>query len=93
MFKSKEIINIKNDRKLQLLLNGVKLTYNAKDEIYRIYNNKKFIGIGIIQNNLLKRDIILWWNLPNGKPFLVDLIYFKRKNKVEIKFFSNLIIT
>ena len=59
LFKSKEIINIKNDRKLQLLLNGAKLTYNAKDEIYRIYNNEEFIGIGIIQNNLLKRDIIL----------------------------------
>ena len=48
-----------NDRKLELLLNGVKLTQEQKDGIYRIYNNNKFIGIATIQNNILKRDIII----------------------------------
>ena len=48
-----------NQRKLQLFLNGVKLTYNLEDGIYTIYNNEKFIGIGIIKNNLLKRDIVI----------------------------------
>ncbi len=48
-----------NDKKLELFLNGVKLTENYPDGIYKIYNNEKFIGTGIIQGNLLKRDIIL----------------------------------
>ena len=53
--------NIKlDDRKLQLFLNGVKLTQQRKDEIYKIYDkNNKFVGIGIIENQLLKRDIVL----------------------------------
>lgn len=47
-----------NDRKLELFLNGVKLTYKLNDGLYRIYdNNSRFIGIGSIQNNLLKREI------------------------------------
>lgn len=46
------------DKKLQLFLNGVQLTMDKQDGIYKIYNNK-FIGIGIIKNSLLKRDIIL----------------------------------
>ena len=52
--------NIKlNEKKLQLFLNGVQLTWNLEDGIYRIYCDNKFIGIGTIKNNLLKRDIIL----------------------------------
>lgn len=47
------------DKKLQLFLNGVQLTMDKQDGIYKIYNNNKFIGIGIIKNSLLKRDIIL----------------------------------
>lgn len=58
IFKKKNIIDLDN-RKLGLFLNGVKLTNNNEDGIYRIYNNDKFIGIGIIKNNLLKRDIII----------------------------------
>lgn len=47
-------------RKLQLFLNGVKLTQNCQDEVYRIYDiSNNFIGIGIVKNNLLKRDIII----------------------------------
>ena len=49
-----------NEEKIKLFLNGVKLTKKLEDGIYRIYdNNKKFIGIGLLQNNLLKRDIII----------------------------------
>ena len=59
IFKNKEKIKL-DDRKMQLLLNGVKITQNQENDIYRIYNkNEKFIGIGIIQDKLLKRDIIL----------------------------------
>lgn len=48
-----------NARKLELFLNGVMLTYNLKDGVYRIYNDGKFIGIGTLQNKLLKRDIVI----------------------------------
>ena len=58
LFKEKENIEL-NDRKLELFLNGVKLTQNKPDRTYKIYNNKNFIGIGIIKDNLLKRDIII----------------------------------
>ena len=58
LFKEKEIINL-DSRKLELFLNGVKLSYNNLDEIYKIYNNEKFIGIGIVKDKLLKRDVIL----------------------------------
>ena len=43
-----------------MFLNGVNLTQNYNDGIYKIYNeNNKFVGIGILENNLLKRDIVL----------------------------------
>lgn len=48
------------ERRLQPFLNGVKLTMEKADDIYRIYCNEKFIGIGIVKNHLLKRDIILF---------------------------------
>ena len=49
-----------NDKKLKLFLNGVQLTQEYQDGIYKIYNqNKQFIGIGTIKNKLLKRDIII----------------------------------
>ncbi len=57
-FSSKKDIELLN-KKLELFLNGVKLTYEVEDGIYRIYNNAKFIGTGIVSNKLLKRDIIL----------------------------------
>ena len=49
-----------DNKKLKLFLNGVKLRYNLKDSIYRIYDKENnFIGIGSINKNLLKREIIL----------------------------------
>ncbi len=58
LFKDLENIEL-NERKLQMFLNGVKLSFKIKDGIYKIYNNQKFIGIGVVKDNLLKRDIIL----------------------------------
>lgn len=46
-------------RKLELFLNGVQLTQDLEDGIYRIYCQQKFIGIGTVKSKLLKRDIIL----------------------------------
>lgn len=57
-FSSYENI-VLNERKFQLFLNGVQLTYELKDGIYKIYKENKFIGIGTVKNKLLKRDIII----------------------------------
>ena len=58
-FKDKESIKL-NERKLSLFLNGVKLTHNLTDDMYKIYDeNNKFVGIGSVKNNLLKREIIV----------------------------------
>lgn len=57
-FKEKEKLELSN-KELQLFLNGVKLANNNKDELYRIYNNNQFIGLGIVENNRLKRDVII----------------------------------
>lgn len=58
LFEDKDEI-ILNDRKTELFLNGVKLTYKKPNDLYRIYKNDRFLGIGIIKENLLKRDVIL----------------------------------
>ena len=57
-FENKKNIEISSE-KLELFLNGVQLTYNLEDGIYKIYENQKFIGTGTIKEKLLKRDIIL----------------------------------
>lgn len=49
-----------NSSKLHHFLNGVMLTQKMQDGLYKIYNEDgKFIGLGTIKNELLKRDIIL----------------------------------
>ena len=58
LFNNLENIEL-NERKLQLFLNGVKLSFNLKDGIYKIYSNQQFIGIGIVKDKFLKRDIVL----------------------------------
>lgn len=63
LFKNLENIEL-NEKKLQLFLNGVKLNFDFKDGIYKIYSKKQFIGIGIIKDKLLKRDIIVDYNYP-----------------------------
>lgn len=70
-FLNKNIINIEelfgkkdkiilNDSKINHFLNGVQLTQKYEDDLYRVYDTKgNFIGLGIIKNELLKRDVIL----------------------------------
>ena len=51
---------ILNEKQIKMYLNGVKLDQNKPDDIYRIYDsNNKFIGLGIIENQKLKRDVVL----------------------------------
>lgn len=47
-----------NNRKKELFLNGVMLTFELPDGLYNIYNNGIYIGLGIVKEKLLKRDII-----------------------------------
>lgn len=58
IFMGKQKISL-NDRKNELFLNGVRLTFEKPDGIYRIYKDNQFIGLGIIKDNLLKRDVIV----------------------------------
>ena len=52
---------ILNERKKELFLNGVMLTFELEENIYRIYSgkNEDFLGLGVVKNSLLKRDVIL----------------------------------
>ncbi len=52
--------NIKlTKRKEELYLNGVRLTFELEDGIYNIYTqDDKYIGIGIVKDKLLKRDVV-----------------------------------
>ena len=51
---------IMNSRKIELYLNGTKLTQPVPDGQYRVYDeNNKFIGTGSVQNKLLKREIVV----------------------------------
>ena len=59
-FESYPVIKLNNEE-LRLFLNGVKLKKDAlQDGIYQIkLENEKWIGTGIITNNLLKRKLII----------------------------------
>lgn len=58
IFKEKEKVYL-NGKGVELFLNGVQLTRELEDGVYRVYNNNNFIGLGIIKNKLLKRDIVI----------------------------------
>lgn len=59
IFEKFQSINL-DEKKLEMFLNGVMLTQNLDEGVYKIYNkNSEFIGTGAIKNKLLKRDIIL----------------------------------
>ena len=58
-FEDKDKIEL-SPRSYVAFLNGVKLFTDNEDGIYRIYNiEKNFIGIGIVKNGILKRDIVI----------------------------------
>lgn len=57
-FKEKNKIELTN-QELRLFLNGVQLNKKSEDDIYLIYNNREFIGLGVINKEKLKRDIII----------------------------------
>ncbi len=55
---NKPSINLDKNQ-LNKFLNGVKLSVELKDEVYKIYNNSIFIGTGTVKENTLKRDIVI----------------------------------
>lgn len=51
---------ILNQNTINKFMNGVKIKKDLKKGLYRIYNEKnEFIGIGLVENNFLKREIIV----------------------------------
>lgn len=59
-----EVLNKKpeyvlKNNELDKLLNGVKIQVQLQDGLVRIYNERKFIGVGEVEKNKLKRKIIL----------------------------------
>lgn len=57
LFKEYPTIKLQKNE-LERFLNGVKINIKLNDGIYNIYE-KEYIGIGIVKDNKLKRDIIL----------------------------------
>ena len=59
-FKTYGAITLKTDNELKLFINGMMLVRKRDNDVYRIYDkDNNFIGLGVIQNNILKRDIVL----------------------------------
>lgn len=56
-FENYPIVELKAE-KLNLFLNGVRLTCDKPEGLYQIKINNNIIGIGTVENNLLKREII-----------------------------------
>ena len=57
LFEEYPRINLKEEQ-LEKFLNGVKINIKLEDGIYNIYE-KEYIGLGIVKDNRLKRDIVL----------------------------------
>ncbi len=59
IFEKNENI-ILSQRELELFLNGVKIGTKNSDGIYKIYDEKQtFIGLGEVNSNRLKRDVVI----------------------------------
>ena len=48
-----------DDKELKKFLNGVLINKNNEDGVYRIYKTNEFIGLGVIREKRLKRDIVI----------------------------------
>lgn len=58
LFINNEKVDL-TSRKKELFLNGVKLTFDLADGLYRVYCDGIFLGLGVMENRLLKRDVII----------------------------------
>lgn len=57
LFSDKSKISLTQNELVQFL-NGMKLKKTSENGLYRIYVEEKFIGIGEINNNMLKREYV-----------------------------------
>ena len=58
LFEDYEGVTIKEES-YERFLNGVQLSTKLEDGIYKVYHKEEFIGLGIVENNKLKREFIL----------------------------------
>lgn len=58
LLKNNGCINLKK-KEIQKFFNGVKLKCSNENGIYKIYYEGIFFGTGVVENNLLKRDIVI----------------------------------
>lgn len=58
IFKTNGRIELE-DKTLSKYLNGVQVKQDCADGIYRIYAKNKFIGLGIVKDKKLKRDLVI----------------------------------
>lgn len=58
IFKTNGSIELEN-KTLSKYLNGVQVKQDCADGIYRIYVKNKFIGLGIVKDKKLKRDLVI----------------------------------
>lgn len=58
-YNNLKIININEENKLKLFFNGNSIKIGENDGVYKIYSKDRFLGIGIVEKNRLKRDVII----------------------------------
>ena len=58
IFKTNGSLELEN-KTLNKYLNGVQIEQNSADGIYRIYVKNKFIGLGLVKDKKLKRDLVI----------------------------------
>ena len=57
VLKNKQEYKLKEDE-LKKLINGVKIHTNLQEGFVRVYHNNEFIGVGEVNNKILKRKLI-----------------------------------
>lgn len=58
IFSNIPSVNIKESEYIQYI-NGVKIKTNCKNGICKVYLKEQFTGIGNVENNMLKRDLVI----------------------------------
>lgn len=58
LLKNNDCINLKK-KEIQKFFNGVKLKCSNENGIYKIYYDGMFLGTGVVESELLKRDIVV----------------------------------
>lgn len=64
IIQSKDLLKkdtiILEENEIDKYFNGVKIKRNIENDVYQIYNKKlEYLGTGIVNNNYLKRDIVI----------------------------------